>query len=156
MRVLENITYDELQIEDYATFTKNLSDENLLLFAANTGDLDVSSLCIDSAIKVAYDDQIGFGNWAASLISTAFEKVIPGPGSIYVDQDLSFHHKVERGDTLTVKLTVHEKQEHHRVIFQVEVKNQEGECVIDGTSTVIAPVEKISIEPPKITKVDLK
>ena len=146
MRVLENITYDELQISDYATFGKTLSDENLVLFAASQVDLPLNSLTVEAAEKNVYDQTIGYGMWASSLISTAFNKVIPGPGSIYLDQNLSFKQKVERGDTLTVKLTVLQKLENHRVLFQCDVQNQDGEIVVSGESTVIAPIDKVSVD----------
>ena len=155
MRVLENITYDELRIDDYATFTKTLSDDNLLLFAATNSDIPLSSLTIECAKEKVYDDTIGFGMWASSLISTAFDKVIPGPGSIYLDQNLSFKRKVEHGDTLTVKLTVLQKLENHRVLFQCDVSNQEGEVIVSGESTVIAPIDKISIDEQSLPRVHI-
>lgn len=156
MRVLENITYDELRISDYATFTKTLSDESLVLFAATNGDLPLGALTVDAAIKNTYDDTIGFGMWASSLISTAFDKVIPGPGSIYLDQNLSFKRKVELDDTLTVKLTVLQKLENHRVLFQCDVSNQDGEIVVSGESTVIAPVDKIALDQQALPRISIK
>ena len=156
MRVLENITYEELQINDYATFTKTLSDENLVLFAATRGNLPVASLNVEAAKKVVFDEKIGYGMWASSLISTAFDKVIPGPGSIYLEQSLKFNMKVNLGDTLTVKLTVDEKIEDHRVIFSCEVKNQDGDTVIEGSSKVIAPTEKLSIDQASLPKVTVE
>ncbi len=156
MHLLENITYDELRISDYATFTKTLSEENLLLFAASSGDLPLGALTVDVATKNTYDDSIGFGMWASSLISTAFNKVIPGPGSIYLDQNLSFKRKVELGDTLTVKLTVYQKLENHRVLFQCDVSNQDGEVVVNGESTVIAPVDKVSLDQQDLPRVNIK
>jgi acyl dehydratase len=156
MRVLENITYDELRVSDYATFTKTLSDENLVLFAATNGDMPLSALSVDAAKKNVYDDTVGYGMWASSLISTAFDKVIPGPGSIYLDQNLSFKRKVELGDTLTVKLTVLQKLENHRVLFQCDVSNQDGEVVVNGESTVIAPIDKISVDQQSLPRVHIK
>jgi acyl dehydratase len=156
MRVLENITYDELRVSDYATFTKTLSDENLILFAAKSGDVPISALSVDAARKAVYDNVIGYGMWASQLISQAFDKVIPGPGSIYLDQNLSFKSKVELDDTLTVKLTVLQKLENHRVLFQCDVSNQEGEVIVCGESTVIAPIDKISIEQNSLPRIHIK
>jgi 3-hydroxybutyryl-CoA dehydratase len=156
MRVLENITYDELRINDYATFSKTLSDENLVLFAASNGDLPLSALTVEAAEKKTYDSAIGYGMWASSLISTAFDKVIPGPGSIYLDQNLSFKQKVELGDTLTVKLTVIRKLENHRVLFQCDVQNQDGEVIVSGESTVIAPIDKVSLDQASLPRIHIK
>lgn len=156
MRVLENITYDELRVNDYATFTNTLSDENLILFAAKNENSSLRALTVEAASKSAYDDTIGYGMWASYLISKAFDKVIPGPGSIYLDQNLSFKSKVELGDTLTVKLTVLQKLENHRVLFQCNVSNQEGDVVVCGESTVIAPIDKISVEQDSLPRIHIK
>lgn len=156
MRVLENITYDELRISDYATFTETLSGENLILFAAMNDQAPLSELTVEAAKKNAYDETIGYGMWASYLISKAFERVIPGPGSIYLDQNLDFKKKVELGDTLTVKLTVVNKLDNHRVLFQCDVSNQDGEVIVDGESTVIAPIDKISIEQNTLPRIHIK
>ena len=146
MRVLENIIYDELQENDYATFTKTLSEESLILFAASSEHITFSGLDIQSIQKAVYREDIGYGMWASSLISNAFSKVMPGPGSIYLEQNLKFSLPVKLGDTLTVKLIVKEKQANHRVIFICEVDNQEGESIVSGEAKIIAPSDKISLE----------
>ena len=155
MRVLENIIYDELQENDYATFTKTLSEESLILFAASSEHITLSGLDPDAIRKSVYREDIGYGMWASSLISNAFSKVMPGPGSIYLEQDLSFSIPVQLGDTLTVKLTVKEKQDHNRVVFLCDVQNQEGETVVTGEAIVIAPSEKISLEQESLPKVSI-
>jgi acyl dehydratase len=155
MRVLENITYDELQENDYATFTKTLSEESLVLFAAASEHITLTSLDSDTIKNAVYRDDIGYGMWASSLITNAFSKVMPGPGSIYLEQNLKFSLPVQLGDTLTVKLTVKEKLEHHRVVFICEVQNQQGDDVVSGEALVIAPSEKISLEQATLPKVNI-
>ena len=155
MRVLENIIYDELQENDYATFTKTLNDETLLLFAAASEQITLPSLNADAIKQAVYRDDIGYGLWASSLISNAFSKVMPGPGSIYLEQDLKFNKPVQLGDTLTVRLTVQEKQPNNRVIFQCDVHNQEGDSIVYGMAKVIAPSEKISLEQESLPLVNI-
>lgn len=156
MRVLENITYDELQDNDYATFTKTLSEESLILFAAASEHITLTSLDSDTIKNAVYRDDIGYGMWASSLISNAFSKVMPGPGSIYLEQNLKFNLPVQLGDALTVKLTVKEKLANNRVVFHCEVQNQEGELVVAGEAIVIAPSEKISLDQETLPKVSIK
>ncbi len=155
MRVLENIIYDELQDNDYATFTKTLSEESLILFAASSEHITLDSLDPEKIRNSVYREDIGYGMWASSLISNAFSKVMPGPGSIYLEQNLTFNTPVQLGDTLTVKLTVKEKQEHNRVIFLCDVQNQNSETVVTGEAIVIAPSEKISLEQETLPKVSI-
>jgi 3-hydroxybutyryl-CoA dehydratase len=65
---------------------------------------------------------------------------LPGPGSIYVGQTLSFRAPVFFGDTLTAKAEVTEKLEERKwVKLKTTVTNQDGKLVIDGEATVIPP-----------------
>jgi len=155
MTVLENITYNELHIDDYATFTKELSEEALVLYAASADDIQTEDFTLQAAQKVIYKDDIGYGIWVKDLISTAFSRVIPGPGSIYLEQELMFKRPVELKDTLTVKLTVIDKQAGNLTIFQCEVTNQNAEFVVGGEAKVIAPSEKICLDHTSIPRVNI-
>ena len=156
MHALENITYDELQVGDYATFTKSLTEEELVLFAAASGDVNPVSLDPDFASHSTYKERIGHGMWSGSLISAALSTVIPGPGTVHLEQKLKFDLPVKIGDTLTVKLTVSEKGERNRVTFQCEVTNQNNELVVEGESVVVAPTEKISLEKPLLPRIQIQ
>jgi acyl dehydratase len=156
MRALENITYDELHVGDYATFTKTLSDENLIVYAASSGDIPASDLNIESIKLTLHDPKIGYGMWVSTLISNAFSKVIPGPGSIYLEQKLKFSFPIELGDMLTVKLIVKEKLDNCRVLFACEITNQNTDMVVSGDSTVIAPSEKVSVEQKSFPIIDVE
>jgi phosphotransacetylase len=69
---------------------------------------------------------------------------LPGPGTIYLGQDLRFRRPVSIGDTITASVTVREKQAaRHLVTLDCLCRNQNGENVITGTAEVIAPTEKI-------------
>jgi len=87
---------------------------------------------------------IGHGMWGGSLISTVLGTRLPGPGTIYLGQDLSFRKPVGLGDTITVTVTAKEKRpEKHIVVFDCRCVNQKGEEVITGTAVTLAPTEKI-------------
>jgi acyl dehydratase len=155
MRVLENIIYDELHIGDYATFTKTLTEEQLVLFAAASSDTNPQSLAFEDVKKDLLKADIGYGMWSESIITAALSNVIPGPGTIYLEQQLKFERRVDIGNTLTVKLTVKEKLERHRVIINCEITNQDSELVVSGEAKVIAPIEKISIEQSELPRIKI-
>jgi len=153
MRALENITYEELHAGDYATFSKTLTEEELVLFAAASGDVNPVSMDTEFASKSTFKERIGHGMWSGSLISAALSTVIPGPGTIHLEQHMKFNLPVKLGDTLTVRLTVKEKQDRNRVIFECEVNNQDADLVVSGEAKVIAPTEKISLETPVLPRI---
>lgn len=156
MRALENITYDELDVGDYATFTKTLTEEELVLFAAASGDVNPVSLDPEFASNTTFKERIGHGMWSGSLISAALSTVMPGPGTMHLEQKLKFDQPVRLGDTLTVKMTVCQKHERQRVTFACEVRNQNNELVLEGESIVVAPLEKVSLEKPTLPRIQIE
>jgi phosphotransacetylase/acyl dehydratase len=154
MSRIENRTFAELKIGDSASIVRTLTQKDIELFAIMSGDVNPAH--VDEAF--AKDDMfhkiIGHGMWGGALISTVLGTELPGPGSIYLGQSLRFRRPVGIGDTITVTVKVAElNAEKHRVTFDCQAINQQGEVVISGTAEVIAPSEKISrdrIELPEV------
>ena len=155
MSTLENRPYDTLNIGDDATFEKTLTEKELVLFAAVSGDVNPLHLDAEFAKTTMFGEQIAHGMWSGSLISAALATTLPGPGTIYMGQELSFRRPVKLGDTLTVKLTVKEKKEKNVVILDCLVTNQKDEKVVLGTATVIAPTEKAVLQAPTLPKITI-
>jgi phosphate acetyltransferase/phosphate butyryltransferase len=107
---------------------------------------DVNPTHVDEAFAKSdvFHKIVAHGMWSGALISTLLGTQLPGPGTIYVSQSLNFLHPVALGDTITVSVTVTEKKDRNRVVFDCEAVNQTGEAVINGVAEVIAPTEKIS------------
>lgn len=156
MQAIENITYDELHLGDFATFTKTLTEQELVLFAAASGGLNPAAIDALNASEAIFEDGIGHGMWSGSLISAALSSVMPGAGSIQLEQHLKFKHEVKVGDTLTVKISVKEKLERQRVSFEVEVHNQEETLVAAGESLVVAPRKKIHFEAQDLPRIKIE
>lgn len=154
MAQLENRPYDSLEIGSSATFSKTLTEKELVLFAAVSGDINPVHLDAEFAKTTMFGERIAHGMWSGSLISAALATQLPGPGTIYLGQDLSFRRPVKLGDTLTVTLTVKEKQDEKKiVILDCLVENQEGKKVVVGTATVIAPTEKAVLDAPVLPEI---
>ena len=76
----------------------------------------------------------------AGFISTVIGCQLPGPGSIYIKQDLKFRAPGRIGDTVTAKATVVEIiEEKNRVILETTCTNQEGIILLDGQAIVSPP-----------------
>ncbi len=142
--VIENRTFDEIAIGDSASLSRTLSKDDIALFAVMSGDVNPAHLDEPYAEKSMFHHIIGHGMWGGSLISTVLGTRLPGPGTIYLGQDLSFRKPVGLGDTITVTVTAKEKRpEKHIVTFDCRCVNQRGEEVITGTAVTLAPTEKI-------------
>ncbi|WP_217895607.1 MaoC/PaaZ C-terminal domain-containing protein [Oceanospirillum sanctuarii] len=155
MTVLVNKTYDEIQVGDTATLERALTEKELVLFAAVSGDVNPVHLDADFAKTTMFGEQIAHGMWSGSLISAALATVLPGPGTIYLGQELSFRRPVKLADTLTVTLTVKEKLSKNRVVIDTLVTNQNDEKVVVGTATVMAPTEKSELQAPELPAITI-
>ena len=155
---IENITFDELQIGQSAQLQRTLTLEDIQAFAAVSGDTNPAHLDPEYANDTLFHGVIAHGMWGGSLISALLGTEFPGPGTIYIHQDLDFLKPVRVGDSLTVKVTVLSKEaEHHRVELACEVTNQTGHVVLRGTARVIAPTQKVRrprVDAPSIQLID--
>jgi phosphotransacetylase/acyl dehydratase len=143
--VIENRTFDELKVGESVSLSRTLTKEDIELFAIMSGD--VNPVHVDEAF--ARDDMfhkiIAHGMWGAALISTLLGTELPGPGTIYLSQSLTFRHPIAIGDTVVVSVSVREKSAAKRkVILDCRAVNQAGKVVIEGVADVIAPDEKIA------------
>jgi phosphotransacetylase/acyl dehydratase len=144
MQFIENRTFDEIQIGETATLSRTLTREDIELFAVMSGDVNPAHLDDEYAESGMFHKIIAHGMWGGALISTVLGTKLPGPGTIYLGQTLRFRRPVTVGDTLTITVTVKEKDaEKHRLVMDCQCVNQNGEVVVFGSADVIAPTEKI-------------
>ncbi len=129
-----------LQIGDAAQISKIISESDIYIFAGVTGDFNPVHVNEEYAKTTRFGKRIAHGMLIASLISTVIASRLPGPGSIYLGQDIKFKAPVFIGDTVTAIVTV-ESIDHKRGIIKLETKckNQNQEIVIDGTAIVMVP-----------------
>ena len=144
MQYIENKTFDEIIIGDTASLTRTLSKRDIALFATASGDVNPAHTDEEYAKTDMFKEIIAHGMWGGALISAVLGTELPGPGTIYLNQSLSFRGPVKVGDTVTVSVTVTEKNtEKKRLILDCLCVNQDGKTVTKGVAEVIAPQEKV-------------
>ena len=125
------MTIQEMKIGDHASVTKTVSETDVYLFAGITGDLNPAHTNEVAASKTMFKTRIAHGMLGAGFISAVLGMYLPGPGTIYMGQELKFTKPVHIGDTVTATATVEEIiLEKNRVILDTTVVNQDGEVVI--------------------------
>ena len=154
MDSLENITFDEINIGDSCIYNKTLTESDLILFATTSGDVNPVHLDKQFASESMFKERIAHGMWSGSLVSATLATVMPGPGTIYLNQSLNFKRPVKLGDSLQVNLTATEKNNDKKTVsFFCTVTNQNEKEVLNGTATVIAPTEKIKLDKPVLPEI---
>ena len=139
----ENKTYDELAVGNSAEMIRTLKPQDIELFAVMSGDVNPAHVDPEYAKTDMFHHVIAHGMWGGALISAVLGTQLPGPGTIFLSQTLSFCAPVATGDTITVRIEVTQKQAKGRLLLSCTCFNQHGENVITGEARVIAPREKI-------------
>lgn len=151
---IENRTYAEIQPGEAASISRTVSEQDIQLFAALTGDVNPAHLDHDYAAGSMFGGVIAHGMFGGAMFSTVLGTVLPGPGTIYLGQTIRFTRPVKPGDRLTATVSCREKfDDKQRVIFDCVCVNQDGKAVIKGEAEVIAPGEKLrrpTVTPPGV------
>lgn len=138
--MMKGLTMQEIQLGDVSTFTKTVTEGDITLFAGVSGDFNPAHINAVEAEKGMFGRRIAHGMLSAGFISTVLGTQLPGPGTIYLGQELRFVKPVFIGDTVTAICTVVERnEEKNRLKLETVVENQNGEKVITGYATVMPP-----------------
>lgn len=134
------INIKEMNLGDIASFSKTVSEADIYLFAGITGDLNPAHIDENTASKTRFKGRIAHGILSAGFISAVIGMQLPGPGSIYLGQELKFVKPVKIGDTVKAVCTVIDINIEKNII-QLDTKcyNQENTVVVEGTATVMPP-----------------
>jgi 3-hydroxybutyryl-CoA dehydratase len=155
-QIVSNFTFDELTIGQSARFTKVVTSEHIKLFAVISGDLNPVHLDEAFAATTQFGKRIAHGMLTGAFISAGMAMQLPGPGSVYLGQSLTFHKPVFIGDVLTVTLTVKAKDTQKPVVtIECQVTNADGKLVACGDALVRPPATKETIALPAIPKVSI-
>ncbi|KFO67637.1 enoyl-CoA hydratase [Smithella sp. SCADC] len=131
---------DELKVGDVAEFAKTVTETDIYLYAGITGDFNPAHVNEAYAKTTFFKTRIAHGMLTAGFISAIIANQLPGPGTIYLKQDLSFLAPVHMGDTITGRVEIIELNvEKNRVRLKTTCSNQDGVMVISGEGLVSPP-----------------
>ncbi|PVZ20086.1 MULTISPECIES: MaoC family dehydratase [unclassified Pseudomonas] len=146
MTEVTNTPYDALEVGQTATYSKTVEERDIQLFAAMSGDHNPVHLDAEFAARTPFRERIAHGMFSGALISAAVACELPGPGTIYLGQQMSFEKPVKLGDTLTVRLEILEKLPKFKVRIATQVYNQHNERVVDGVAEILAPRKQQTVQ----------
>ncbi len=131
---------EQLKVGDTASFGKTVSESDIYLYAGITGDFNPAHVNEAYAKSTFFKTRIAHGMLTAGFISAILANQLPGPGTIYLKQELSFLAPVHIGDTITAAVEVIELiTEKNRARLKTTCSNQDGVLVLSGEATVMPP-----------------
>ncbi|RLB00660.1 MAG: enoyl-CoA hydratase [Deltaproteobacteria bacterium] len=133
-------TIDELEIGGASEFSKTIAESDVYLYAGLTGDFNPAHINEEYAEKTFFKTRIAHGMLPAGFISAILGTQLPGPGTIYLEQEFKFLAPVRMGDTITARVEVIAiDKEKKKVRLKTTCTNQEGTVVLDGEAVVSPP-----------------
>jgi phosphate acetyltransferase/phosphate butyryltransferase len=146
--LIENHPIAELKVGDSASLTRNFTEDEVQTFALMSGDVNPSHVDATFAASDPFHKVVAHGMWSAALISNVLGTQLPGPGTVYLSQDLRFLKPLFLGDTVrvTVSVTAIDTTAGRapRATLHCTVVNQRNETVVEGSAQVLVPTEKVS------------
>ena len=136
---------EDLTVGMTDVYSKTVSEADIVMFAGISGDTNPVHLCQLFAEGTVFKERIAHGMLSASFISTVLGTRLPGPGCIYLSQNLRFRAPVKAGDTVVARVTVKEiDQEKKRVTL---------ETVCHVGDTVVIEGEALAMVSRRVTQV---
>jgi 3-hydroxybutyryl-CoA dehydratase len=130
----------DLKIGVTASRTTTITDAMIRQFAEVSGDTNSVHLDEEAAAQSRFGKRIAHGMLTASFASAILGNDLPGPGTIYMSQSISFKAPVFIGDEITATVELVKYWEDRRIAtFRTTCTNQEGKLVMDGEAVVLAP-----------------
>lgn len=128
-------------VGETAEFSKTISESDVYLFAGITGDMNPIHIDEIEAAQCFAKKRIVHGALVSGMVSTVIGMKLPGPGTIYMEQDSKFIKPVYIGDTVKAAVEVQEVLNEKKGILKLNtvVSNQDNETVLTGFAVVMIP-----------------
>ena len=158
--LIENHPIAELKVGNSASLTRNFTEDEVQTFALMSGDVNPSHVDAAFAASDPFHKVVAHGMWSAALISNVLGTQLPGPGTVYLSQDLRFLKPMYLGDTVRVTVTVTAVDttagRAPRATLHCTVVNQRNETVVEGSADVLVPTEKVRRPRVHLPKLELR
>ena len=132
------LTIEDIRVGDTAKVVRRVDDGDIASFVDAVGDYNPVHSDREYAATTLFKEPIAPGIWTAGLISAVIGTRMPGPGAIYLSQELKFLKPVLFDDVITARVEVVEVlSERNRIRLKTVCSNQRGEDVLTGEALVM-------------------
>jgi len=137
MNDMNGYDIEDLRPGMHATYSKTITEADIVLFAGVSGDNNAVHVNEEFAATTQFGGRIAHGFLTASVISAAVANRLPGPGTVYLSQQLKFCAPVRPGDTVHATVTVLSVDETKARAVLSTVCRVRDTVVIEGDATVM-------------------
>ncbi len=135
----EPVAIEKLHVGMTASLERTVAPDDVERFAEVTGDSNPLHFDAEFAATTVFGAPIAHGILSAGYISAVIGTRLPGPGTIYLSQQLRFRAPVRIGDTVTARVTVAAVDRARRRV-RLDTACVVGDAVVlDGEALVLVP-----------------
>jgi 3-hydroxybutyryl-CoA dehydratase len=128
----------DFQLGERADFSKTVTEADVTAFAGLIGDFNPIHVDAEYARRSRFGRRVAHGMFTAGLISAVLGNKLPGPGAIYLSQQIEFLAPVYIGDTVTAAVEVTAWRPEKRIItLKTDAHNQDGKQVVTGKAVLL-------------------
>lgn len=138
--------WNDLAVGMEAQLTRLCRTEDLFVFANASGSHNALHLPNLDGDGDGEAEAMAPGMWVASLISAVLGNILPGPGTVYRAQTLTFIGQAKAGETLIAKVRLTEKHDDNTAQFDTWVEREDGKKIVEGQATVTLPKTRIYVD----------
>ena len=129
--------FEELHVGMAAERTRLVNDDLVRRYAELTEDFNPVHVDEAAAAKSRFGGRIAHGMLSGGLISAVLGMDLPGPGALWLSQQMKFTRPVMLGDTITTRVEVLELiPAKRRARLATTCRNQRGELTLDGEALI--------------------
>lgn len=135
-----------------ASRSLQLTDEHVELFAQLTGDRNPLHFDDSFAARTRFGERIVQGGLITGILNTVVAMDLPGPGSVFMEQQLNFRRPARPGDTITGEVEIVAVEETRPVArCALRVTRQDDAVLLEGTASVYVAEPRTEERPPGAT-----
>jgi len=127
----EGLSVEEMNVGQSASMSKTVTEADIILFAGITGDFNPAHIDEEYAKQSMFKGRIAHGMLSAGFISATLAMKLPGPGTIYLGQNMKFKAPVKIGDTVKTTVTITD------INIEKKIVKLDTVCTVGETKVVI-------------------
>ena len=113
--------------------TKTVTEADLRAYAEITGDYNPLHFDDGFAAQTRFGRRVAQGGITAGMLNALVAMTLPGPGTVFMSQTLTYHAPTYVGDTLTARVEVLNLKPDKPVCqLAFTVTNQDGKVVVEA------------------------
>ncbi|MBC8784546.1 MaoC family dehydratase [Pseudomonas fluorescens] len=140
------LTIDQVEVGMQAFYSHTITDADVKSYAGLSGDNNPVHMSDEYAEASRFKARIAHGLYSAGFFSALFGTRLPGPGCVYLSQNLRFKKPVYLGDTVVAEICVTSINAAKKIVFFNTICRVKGKVVIEGEAEIYIPRPSVRLE----------